>query len=716
MSDSDEASKQAVHSHHSVWMAHWMSTSFKSTNQGCRRLSICYESQEDNHGAKQHHLLSGPENVKCDSKNEKGLGEISGTKRVKILDDESSIAGSDRLRSERLNNQTFPMFNLQRKVENILARKNERPSSSLGEKLRSQTDDCSGYPLVSLRGAERKSPPMLPLVPDAESPSRENPLRPECTSEYPKRVMITENKSLAVTKPIQGDFMESTSKIIPYGFNFRKTPNPILESDERATNTVYHTNSVFLVNEKAINLFGRSRNLLRQNDTALLPHNPSTSRGQLPEFVTKQCHRMPDHTGIRSFPLENMPIELTKSKELYHGCFSLPSQPCSMRDKEATRTCTTVDSMEGSSRGRKKLSTTHQFLFTETTDFDLTKRGQFLKESMVPTKLIEKNSPELLCSYQDTGFPIKTGVKLQLLGSSTCCEGEKGSREFKTSLVNIRNESSAETNTMDLDTFRRNHVSGVVSSSSNKHFELEQQSPTSQAGSPPATEIGGKLLKAKLPDINQELPELAVRTSSMDTSTSRTQSLDADHLLSNAEKPTNLKSIACPVGCLELESSSRWVKRLKLSPTSARGTKSSKMEEAFSHKKVNNVFSKIKKCSITSSEPVTGRSHGTERAALNQIASLWNDKSTSLDSVRENLDATLSHPWIRRWCHNEVASSLKKSKAVVDSKPQCSKGTINKFQKRQFPSLAAMALMGKAMGGFRSCQFAKKGSSVVWSS
>ena len=111
-----------------------------------------------------------------------------------------------------------------------------------------------------------------------------------------------------------------------------------------------------------------------------------------------------------------------------------------------------------------------------------------------------------------------------------------------------------------------------------------------------------------------------------------------------------------------------------------------------------------------------GRSHGTDQGALNQKAFIWNEESSPLDSVKENRDATLSHPWIQRWCRNEFASSLKKSKAVMDEKPRCQKGTTDKFQKKQFPSLAAMALMGKTMGVFQSCQFAKKGSSVVWNS
>ncbi|XP_062093510.1 uncharacterized protein LOC133799512 [Humulus lupulus] len=712
MSDSDGMSKQAIHSHHSVWMAHWMSTSFKSTNQGCSRLSICYESQADNHDAKPQ--LNRRETVKSDSKFENGLSEASESERVKIMDG-SLIESSDRLRSERLNYQTFPMFSLQQKGENVLAQKNEQPSGTLGGKLRSETDDYSGYPLVSLEGSRRNLAPMLQWVPEAEASSRENPLQLERTADYPKQARITENKSLATTKSIHGDFIGSTSKIIPYGYNFLKTParsickqedinqpHSILESDERATNTVYHSNSVLLVNEKTVGtLFGSSRNFLRQSETVMLPHNPSTSRSKQPT----ECRTMQDHTGIRLFSRENNIIELSKSKELYGG----PSPSRSMPNIEGA-----MDVMEEpSSKGPKKVSTTHHLLFNETTDFNLTRGGgQLLKETMVSTKLKEKTSPQLFHSDQDNGFPIKTGVKLQLLGNSTWSDGEKDSREFKTSSVNLKNESSAETSTMDLDSFKRNNLSGLISSSSHKYLEWEQQYCKSQAALAPATEIGGKLPKRKLPDIN----ELAVCASSTDTGTSKTQSLDADHLISHAERPTNLKSNVFPVGCQEPDTSSRWVKRLRLSPTSACGIKGSKMEEAFSHEKVNNIFCKIKKCSISSSEPITGRSGGTDQAALNQKEFLWNDESSPLDSVKENRDATLSHPWIRRWCHNEFVSSLKKSKAVMDGKTQCQKGATDKFQKKHFPSLAAMALMGKTMGGFESCQFAKKGSSVVWNS
>jgi hypothetical protein len=45
--------------------------------------------------------------------------------------------------------------------------------------------------------------------------------------------------------------------------------------------------------------------------------------------------------------------------------------------------------------------------------------------------------------------------------------------------------------------------------------------------------------------------------------------------------------------------------------------------------------------------------------------------------------------------------------------PQWSKA-VDEFQKKQFPSIVAMVLMGKALCGFHPCEFRKRGSLVVW--
>lgn len=199
-------------------------------------------------------------------------------------------------------------------------------------------------------------------------------------------------------------------------------------------------------------------------------------------------------------------------------------------------------------------------------------------------------------------------------------------------------------------------------------------------------------------------------------SISRTQSLDVEHLLSTAEHPTNSKSSACPDDLLGSDPCRRWVKRLKPSTSYsfAYGTKSSRMGEASSHEKVSKIFSKILKCSKTSPEPKMSKSYGKEQMVIDQTAELLrNAEFSSSDSVRKSQDISLSHAWIQRWCHNPSASLKKKPEAIVVCEPKVSKATLD-FQKKQFPSIAAMALMGKAMTSFRPCEFRKRGSFVVW--
>lgn len=245
---------------------------------------------------------------------------------------------------------------------------------------------------------------------------------------------------------------------------------------------------------------------------------------------------------------------------------------------------------------------------------------------------------------------------------------------------------------------------------------MDQQSPTSQDVCPSTEEeIRDNRVKTNLPDINQELPDLAASVDERETSTSRTQSLDVEHLLSHGVQPKSLKSCARSGSYLEQEPSSRWVKRLKLSPTSAHGTKSSEMTESSSHEKFNKKFGKIMKCSTDNSD--LGRCQGKEQTVLNQTAFLLrNSESSSIESKRENQDIKISYPWIRRWCHNVAVSPPKKSKAAEFCEPQCSKAMLVEVEQKHFPSLAAMALMGKAMTGFSPCKFTKKGGLVVWNS
>ncbi|XP_041015706.1 F-box protein At2g16365-like [Juglans microcarpa x Juglans regia] len=303
--------------------------------------------------------------------------------------------------------------------------------------------------------------------------------------------------------------------------------------------------------------------------------------------------------------------------------------------------------MRGAARSPFKFSqTTHHIMITEKTDVDLS------------DKLQGKALSEILGLSPDFRFHIQKGVKLQPLESSTESEGKENVIDVNVP-VGLRNESSAETDTMDMDVFQENYLPGVASSSSRKC--LKGKSQKSQAADASArVEMEGRPLNGVVCDLNHPLPDLPALASPMgcgETSSSRTQSLDIEQLLSDAEQPGTSKPSGCQDGPLGPEPSSRWAKRLKLSSSgSAYGIKSSKMGEAPTHEE-GNKFRKILKCGIAGSEPSLGRCHGKEQMELGQNAMLIRKGgSSSVDSGQKSQYVTLSHPWIRRWCHNRVAS------------------------------------------------------------
>lgn len=206
-------------------------------------------------------------------------------------------------------------------------------------------------------------------------------------------------------------------------------------------------------------------------------------------------------------------------------------------------------------------------------------------------------------------------------------------------------------------------------------------------------------------DNNQPLHHLQAAQISLEDqkepSTSKTRSLDVGLFLSHAEPPINLNSSPLSQSPLGPEPSSRWVKRLKPNTSHyfSYGTKSLKMTETSSHEKTNKFFSKI-------TTPILRKHHCKEEKTLDQTV-------MSLKNGVKDGDITLSHSWIQRWLSSGNMISQKKTEAMVCD-PQSSKMGLDEFQKKQFPSIAAMALMGKGMNSFRQCEIRKTGPFVVW--
>lgn len=176
-----------------------------------------------------------------------------------------------------------------------------------------------------------------------------------------------------------------------------------------------------------------------------------------------------------------------------------------------------------------------------------------------------------------------------------------------------------------------------------------------------------------------------------ETSNSATQSMNVDHFLSRDCKRVRLEP--------EMEPSSRWVKRLKTtaaaSDSSGQGeTKSLMKNEAASpaqKENNNNLFLEILKSGINNLQP-------------------RNQEPVTPEINLGGEGVTLLHPWIQRWCKKKATSTDRLEGQEVRFEIENQK----ELEKKQYPSIAAMALMGKALSGLNPYGLKKTDSLMVW--
>ncbi|KAK4378336.1 hypothetical protein RND71_000198 [Anisodus tanguticus] len=228
---------------------------------------------------------------------------------------------------------------------------------------------------------------------------------------------------------------------------------------------------------------------------------------------------------------------------------------------------------------------------------------------------------------------------------------------------------------------------------------MDQNSPPRLALDLSRKEAGRKQFKL---DIHLELP---APTDNMEASSSRTESLDLGSIFARDERPSSSRTDLCLEGLLGQDLSSRWVKRLKVSASSSLtfGTKSSSLvgdRETF-HEKSHKFLSKITRAkTITNLELASSKRHGKELMAHNN--------TSSLSVIKKDLELLTSHSCVQRLLHDRVTTAQKRPQPVAVCEPQSSKLELDDFQKKQLPSLGAMALVGKAMNGFQPCEFHRK--------
>lgn len=432
--DRDEIIQESKQPYHSVWMAHWKRTSFRSGNEAQNQLSIGYKSKEENQNS-EHRLL--PRESESATEGYKFAVTVTEAAKPTMINfmNESMTVSSGKNTSETSKIQNFSMFK-EKNWESAIALKTGESSINPAEALRSPVGLSSRYD-VSSNKPETHLPSMLAWA------TLETKFQPGKFFSQPegsthildqqiKLNSVFEKNSLSESRPFQDEFLGSSSKIVPYQSNRGKTLDSVL-CERNATS---QPKTTCLSDGKPLNR---------------LIHDPSTSYNQQRDVESKQFGKMTDHAGMEFFPSQMSPLEAGKIEKLCFGSCDLTTTP-SIQDVETMKICTTIDPQEKFSSDPSLFSQTLQhFLIRKRTEVNVSDGSSVFREFK------GKTVSELFSLSPNFGFPVKQGLKLQPLDSSTENEEKENIDLHEASAINSKKEaSSAETDTMDMDAFKQN--------------------------------------------------------------------------------------------------------------------------------------------------------------------------------------------------------------------------------------------------------------------
>lgn len=677
--DLEGIARQSMHDFQAAWMSRWKHKSCKPSALAGNHLPL--SGLKDNLTDNEQQVgIRVPEKETNATKFTQGLLEFSEDGRVDTM--EKSVG------KPNLDSQLFQVSTASRNPEGALGRSNAAPPEGEGSHLKPK-----GF------------------LWDHKQLAKSND--------------FVEKNSIAISPSFQLN-VGSSSKCVPHGFSSKgiqmrsfmceqeETDQscPVVSSKEHFTDAKFCSFSTFWIREKKTDTVPGSEKLetsfSRRRDSSPWLNGTSASHSQLPTFLNTQSQKGQGDCS-RGYLQEGI-----QSVKAYHDYHSVP------RNEETVRIQTSTDSMEEFPRRTTKFSqTTNEFLITKKTGVNLSSLGQVFRDSNAPFQLKRKGNGFLSLS-PGFSFQDQQEGKLQSLWCSSDSERRENGSNVRKSTVCLKNESSAETDAMELDPFQKSQLYGALLCPPNQKIEGIQYSSTSPSVAASAGEESVERItetNTKLPDMNEEplaVPVVATVANDREPSPSRTLSLGSEHLLSHAEQHSSSKSTAFLDGPQGAEPSSRWVKRLRLSNSGslALGTKVSTIGEA-PRDKVDKIFKQLLDHSATSSEPTESKCHSKQQIAADPTLMLLKKTDSSSDSVRKGHDISLSHSWIQRF-NGKTASPKEKPVTVALCESLSSKATVDEIQKKQFPSIAAMALMGKALTGFSPCEFRRSGSLMVW--
>jgi len=476
--DGGRGEAQAMNRNRSAWMAHWMKSGYKSASPACNRLGADCEMKEEKeeNGAEQHVLLGG-------IYSSVHAGEAVRATSVTF----NSVADNEKGKKAGYDSKSFPALKFTGKLDGKLPLRRERHD---GEDGKSETEPCSGDGTVSLNrgGTSRAGLSSIP----AHVPLNMETVVKECqvlsqevlpTALVMRSPWDVEQQNLTVSSSLWDDFVKSASDAVPNGHGRGKAVMPQITHEPfeiyqsaynlaargRFASTKYHTFSSLLISEKKMSsLLNPPRSVFSrwmQGGITRLPHDSVAGSGDSLYFVGGKQHEIEKYVSNPNITCQTESSEADKLQKL-SGLNSVVDQiPCSIHDMESMKIYTSIDSVEESSRGRPKISqATHHILMSKNTDVTFSDRGQFFRESISPIKFKGNAFNEILDFSPPTSDHALEALKLEGIGSSIKSGGKENVHDFKYPTC-LKNESSAETDTMDIDALHKNDLLGMYAHS-----------------------------------------------------------------------------------------------------------------------------------------------------------------------------------------------------------------------------------------------------------
>lgn len=425
--DGTGKSRQAVQSYQPLWMAHWMRASNNSTADR-REDSARKDKELDDRLSINEDLMKGLEASR--SVKEPSVTETkTETKSLRMSSKSLGIMCSSLMKHGEDGDETKairPIFNHNLELGNAMECK-ERIQSRSGVQAAEQT---------SLREYHSVG----------EGTSK-NPLK------WVKTCVSAKDTIPATSTP----FLGSSTQVVSYhglGKNeFDKgkaVVYPSLSRPSIISNNLFQSTKLRILEHELCQKHNQSACLMgshigldtsmnacfREHNRSLLLDAPS------PTIRQDWLQKMQNFSGISLYPKQNIVSQKNESKISQYDNYCMHKLLNCVHDMETMRICTTVDSVEATAGCRPRLSqTAHSLFITKNVDINISKENDVFRSL--------SDVHNLLPFFGQAN----RGVQLQPLSSSSNSEGQGNVRNIGvgTSKAAIKNESSAETNTMDMD-------------------------------------------------------------------------------------------------------------------------------------------------------------------------------------------------------------------------------------------------------------------------